>query len=150
MNGLIAAVDWWALFVDGAITGLIFVVTMIVGTLLVGLVLVRMPAHYFCDHYVRDFWVDRHPFIRAAGRVLRNLLGVLMLAVGVFLALPAVPGPGLPIMVFGVTLVDFPGKRRWERWLVGRPAVLKGINKLRRRYGQPPMVLECVAGGSSI
>ena len=38
--------------------------------------------------------------------------------------------------------MDFPGKRRLERWLVSRPTVLNTINRLRQRYGKPPLVLE--------
>jgi hypothetical protein len=40
-----------------------------------------------------------------------------------------------------VSLLDFPGKRRLERKIVSQPAVLRGINKLRHRFGQPPLTI---------
>lgn len=30
------------------------------------------------------------------------------------------------VILFGLTMLDFPTKRRRERWLLGRPAVLRG------------------------
>jgi len=30
------------------------------------------------------------------------------------------------VILFGLTMLDFPTKRRMERWLLGRPAVLRG------------------------
>jgi hypothetical protein len=149
VNWLAESVNWWALFLAVS-TGLAFVAVMVLGVVLTGFVLVRMPAHYFCDHYVRDIWVDRHPIVRTIGRVLKNLLGVLLITAGVGLALPGVPGPGLPVILFGITLVDFPGKRRWERWLIERPAVLSAINRLRHRYGQPPIARGCVSNSRDV
>lgn len=111
------------------------------GLAVVGLVLVRLPADYFCDHSRRGFWVHRHPLIRRTGLVLKNLLGAVLVALGVLLSLPAVPGPGILTIVIGLILLDFPGKRDLERWLIGRPTILRSINRLRRRYGTPP--LEC-------
>jgi hypothetical protein len=55
--------------------------------------------------------------------------------------MPGIPGPGLLVILIGITVMDFPGKRRLERWVVGRPGVLGAINRLRRRYGRPPLVL---------
>lgn len=104
-----------------------------------GFLLVRLPADYFCDSSSRDFWIDRHPIIRRTGLVVKNLLGAVLVSLGVVLALPGVPGPGILTILIGVILLDFPGKRRLERWLVGRPAILGTINRLRRRYGQPPL-----------
>jgi hypothetical protein len=39
-------------------------------------------------------------------------------------------------------LLDFPGKRRLEQWLVRRATVLRAMNRLRQRYGKPPLVVE--------
>ena len=58
------------------------------------------------------------------------------------MSLPVVPGPGILIFVLGVMLLDFPGKRRLEQWLVRRATVLRAMNRLRQRYGKPPLVVE--------
>ena len=80
--------------------------------------------------------------LRVVGVVGKNLLGVVLVIVGVILSLPGVPGQGLLTILLGVMLLDLPGKRRMEQWLVSRPNVLRFVNKLRERYGRPPLVVE--------
>jgi hypothetical protein len=120
----------------------IFAVLSVGGLAITGLVLVRLPADYFSEAAIRCFWGHRHALIRAAGLILENLLGALVVAFGVVLSLPAAPGPGLLTIVLGMMLLDFPGKRCFERWLVSRPAIFGLINRVRRRYGKPPFHLE--------
>jgi hypothetical protein len=115
------------------------VVASIGGLAVVGLLLVRIPADYFCDHSPRDFWVHRHPYIRWAGLILKNLLGAALVGLGVLLSLPGVPGPGILTILIGLMLLDFPGKRDLERRLIGRPTIARSINRLRRRYGKSPL-----------
>jgi hypothetical protein len=121
---------------------LLFAATSVGGIGLVSSLLVKLPATYFCDGCLCEFWVERHPIIRWTGRVVKNVMGVAAVFLGVMLSLPGIPGPGVLLVLLGVTLVDFPGKRRLERLLVGRPRVLNTINRLRQRYGRPPLVLE--------
>jgi hypothetical protein len=49
-------------------------------------------------------------------------------------------------VLLGVTFMDVPGKRRLVRWLVSRPTILNTINRLRQRYGRPPLVLATRSG----
>ena len=123
--------------------GLLVSVLMSVGGLAaVGLLLVRLPSNYFCHSRPRDFWIDSHPLIRWAGLIAKNLVGALAVVFGVILSLPGIPGPGVLMILIGIMLLDFPGKREWERWLVSRPRILGAINQLRARYGKPPLVLD--------
>ena len=39
-------------------------------------------------------------------------------------------------------MLDFPGKRRLERRLIGRPRILRSINRLRARFNRPPLVMD--------
>ncbi len=117
----------------------LFVATFTISILVVGFLLVKLPATYFLDSHNRDFWVERHPVLRLAGRVLKNLIGVGLIAVGIVMLIG--PGQGILTILIGVMLVDFPGKRALERKLVGRPKVLHAVNHLRARYGKPPLVL---------
>jgi hypothetical protein len=73
-------------------------------------------------------------------RVGKNLIGLSVIAIGLILAFPGVPGPGLPIVLLGLTMVEFPGKRRLMRKLLSVPRVLGGINVLRVRCGKPPLL----------
>lgn len=70
---------------------------------------------------------------------MKNLFGAVLVALGVVLSLPGVPGPGIPTILIGVMLLDFPGKRRLERWLISLPTILRMINRLRRWFGKPPL-----------
>ena len=42
----------------------------------------------------------------------------------------------------GVLLLDLPRKRRLELRIVRRPAIAGAINRLRARFGKPPLVLD--------
>jgi hypothetical protein len=120
----------------------LYLVTFLGSTVIVAWLVIRLPATYFCDAYPRDVWGDRHPVLRWTGLLLKNLLGILLVVLGGIMSLPVVPGPGILIFVLGVMLLDFPGKRRLEQWLVRRATVLRAMNRLRQRYGKPPLVVE--------
>lgn len=139
---MLANIQAMRLLEDGAIAAAICLGLSLLGLAITGMVIVRMPADYFSEHYDRSFWRERHPVVRAIGHVIKNLLGVLVFAAGLVMALPGVPGPGLLVALLGLTLVDFPGKRRVELWLVSRPMVFRGMNGLRHRYHKPPIVLD--------
>ena len=120
---------------------LIVVVTFVVATGVVSFVVVKLPATYFHPDHDREVLKDKHPAIRWAGIIGKNLAGVILIVLGVVMSLPGIPGPGLLTILFGVMLVDFPGKRRLEQKFVSQPRVLKAINDLRERFGKKPMKL---------
>jgi hypothetical protein len=115
------------------------VVAAAVSLVAVGYVLARLPADYFVNPDAR-LPIDRHPVLKVLAVVARNLLGYFLIALGVALSLPGVPGQGLLTILMGVMLIDVPGKFRLERWLVTRRAVLAGVNKLRAKFGRPPLL----------
>jgi hypothetical protein len=119
----------------------VFIVTSVGGALVVSWLLVKLPADYFCGSRSDPFWARRHPVIRWAGLIVKNFVGLAVVILGIVLSLPGVPGPGLLTIFIGMALLDFPGKRRLEVWLLNRPKVLGPINRLRQRYGKPPLVL---------
>jgi hypothetical protein len=140
----LAQSDWWRLptWPEVALGAALFVATAVLSAVLTGWVLVRLPADYFVGPTAPAFWRDRHPLLRLAGRVLRNLIGAALVVVGVVLALPGVPGQGVLTILIGLLCLDLPGKRRLEQKLVGRPRVRAAINALRTRYGRPPLLIE--------
>lgn len=133
----------WSLWLwSGLLFAVTFLVTFTISLALVGALLVRLPATYFLDRHERGLWIDQHPFVRWSGILLKNVCGVALVALGALLSLPGVPGQGLLTVLLGVMLLDFPGKRRLERRLVGLPRVLDRVNRLRNRFGREPLVLE--------
>jgi hypothetical protein len=122
----------------------LLVVTFLGSIVVVAVLLVRMPATYFLDDGPRVGWGGRHPVLRWAALIVKNLVGVVLVAVGVLMLVT--PGQGVLTILMGVMLLDFPGKRRLERKLIGRPKVLRAVNRLRARFGRPPVVLEPAQG----
>lgn len=120
---------------------LIFVITFAVSLAIVSVVLVKIPANYFKESS-GGFLKDRSPVIRVLGVIGKNVLGLLLVVMGVLLSLPGVPGQGILTILLGIMLLDFPGRRRLELKLVSRPQVFKTINRLRHRFGKPPLVLD--------
>lgn len=133
--------EWISL--RGVLIGVgVFVITFSVSLAVVSVILVKLPRTYFKEDHPRDLWSDRHPVIRLAGVIGKNLLGLLLVALGIVMSLPGVPGQGILTILLGIMLLDFPGKRRLEYKLISRPSVLRAVNKLRTRFGKPELVLE--------
>jgi UPF0716 family protein affecting phage T7 exclusion len=75
----------------------------------------------------------------------KNLLGLVLVAIGIFLALPGVPGQGLLTILLGAMLLDLPWTRALVRRLVRRSSMQHAINRVRARFDRPPIVVEPVA-----
>ena len=119
-----------------------FAVSFAVSTALVSYALVKLPATYFHSSHSRDFWADRHLALRWSGLIMKNLIGLILIALGVLMSLPGVPGPGIVTVLLGLVMLDIPGKRPFETRLVKRPSVLRTINRLREKFGKPPLILD--------
>ena len=115
-------------------------VTFVGSLLLIPVLCVRMGEDYFMPHRDQDRTLaGRHPVLRWTGLVLKNLLGVLVLAAGI--AMIFLPGQGLLTILIGIMMLDFPGKRTLELKLIRLPGVLRAINHLRHRAGHGPLLL---------
>jgi hypothetical protein len=119
----------------------VFVATFVVSLLVVGFLLVRLPADYFHPSYERTFLSGQHPYVRGLALLIKNLLGFVLVLLGIALSLPGVPGQGLITILIGLMLMDFPGKRELELKIIKRPAVLANVNRLREKYSRPPLKL---------
>ena len=120
---------------------LLFLVTFAVSLAIVSFIMVKIPADYFRKDKPREVWADKPPVVRFLGIFAKNLLGVLLVALGIVMSIPGVPGQGILTILLGIMLLDFPGKRDLEHRLVSRPRVLHAINKLRHRFGKDSLVL---------
>jgi hypothetical protein len=120
----------------------LFLVTFAISLAVVSIIMVRIPPDYFRKDHRRELWTDRHPAVRFLGVLAKNVLGVLLVALGIVMSIPGVPGQGILTILLGIMLLDFPGKRDLELKLVSKPRVLKAINKLRQKFGKPVLVLD--------
>lgn len=114
---------WW--FTGGSV--LLSVITLVA----IPVIVVRLPASYFVAGGRRHLYRQH-----IGGVILKNVAGVLLVLAGI--AMLVLPGQGLLSMLVGLILIDFPGKRRLEQWLIRRRSISRPANWIRRRYDRPP------------
>lgn len=120
--------------------GIASILMVALGLVLAPVLVARLPADYFIREGTRaSERRDRHPVVHLLLRVLKNLLGGVLVVAGI--AMLVLPGQGILTILVGLFLIDGPGKRRLELWLMRRPPVRRTIAWLRRRAGQPPLLL---------
>lgn len=115
-------------------------IVFFVGSLIaIPFILVRLPTDFFDIRVPRPWMEDHHPVLRVLGHLVKNVVGTIFLFAG-FLML-FLPGQGILTMLIGISMLDFPGKRKLEAKLIGQPAVLNTINGMRDKFGKPPLVI---------
>jgi putative transmembrane protein PGPGW len=125
---------------DTLVTLTVLSVVFFIGSLIaIPYILVRLPADYFDIRIPRPWMEDHHPILRVMGHIVKNAVGAIFLFAG-FLML-FLPGQGVLTMLIGVSMLDFPGKRKVEATLIGQPTVLGVINSMREKFGKPPFIL---------
>ena len=129
--------DWIQDHKGLVIWGTVASVVMFIGTLvLIPILISRMGEDYFMPDRPQTF-ADLHPVLRIVGLVLKNLLGLIFVAMGIVMIF--VPGQGLLTILLGLAMLNFPGKRAAELALVRYPPVRKSINWIRKKNDRPPL-----------
>ncbi len=116
-------------------------ITFFVSLAVVPYLLVRIPSDYFSHRKrQRPLVKNNNPFVRGVFIVGKNVVGYVLIVLGITMLF--MPGQGLLTVLLGIILIDFPGKYRFERWLVLRKHVLRSINWLRQRSNREPLVID--------
>jgi hypothetical protein len=139
MDGLLATVQQYVsteTLVTLTILSIVFFVSSLIA---IPFILIRLPTDFFDIRVPRPWMEDHHPVLRVIGHLVKNLVGVIFLFAG-FLML-FLPGQGILTMLIGISMLDFPGKRKLEARMIGQPAVLGAINSMRQKFGKPPLVV---------
>jgi hypothetical protein len=120
----------WAIGVFSAIS--------FVGSLIaIPIVVARLPVdHFVAPHEAAD-WVASS-VARRLWLVLKNLLGILLIAGGLMMLV--LPGQGVLTVLLGIAVMDLPGKWKAMRALARRPEVMKALNWMRERAHKPPLI----------
>lgn len=118
---------------------LVSVLTFLVSLIAVPWLLARIPTDYFVRERPRRVHGERW-LVWLLRKIVKNLVGLVLFLAG--LAMVGLPGQGLLTMFIGLSLLDFPGKRKLELNLIRRPSVQRAVNWMRARKGQPPLLLD--------
>lgn len=136
--------DIWESLTFGQIalgTGL-FLASLVISVGGTALVLVKVPPDYFSLTHPREFLPGRPRHLRWGAIAAKNILGLVLVIIGILLSLPGIPGQGILTILMGLIMLDIPGKRPLEARIIRRPAILGLVNRLRFRYGKPPLQLD--------
>lgn len=121
---------WWL----GGISVVTFVGTLV----MVPVMVIRIPFDYFSHPERQPTFVYRYGiFLGTLLLILKNLIGIVLLFAGI--AMLVLPGQGVLTIFVSLTLMNFPGKYRLERWAISRRPVFRSINWIRRRRGYRPL-----------
>ena len=125
---------WWglALSVGAAIISFVAVVAIVIS----------WPADRFKGEHDTRPGVKRHIVVHVLLVIAKNVAGGVLVILGLIMSVPGVPGQGLLTALIGVSLLNFPGKRRLERRFVRIHAVFRNVNRLRARFHRPPLELD--------
>lgn len=108
----------------------------LLGGLVASIIVVKLPKDYFTrpkkKHQGKGFWSD-------ALWVGKNVLGIVLILGGIVLMMPGIPGPGVVVILLGLTITDIPGKQKLLLKIVRHPKVMRSMNKLRHRFGRPDL-----------
>lgn len=77
-------------------------------------ILITLPEDHFLRNEEEPPSAKPRRAIHPVLLVLKNAMGACVVAAGVFMSLPLVPGPGLVTVLIGLSLMSFPGKRKLE------------------------------------
>ena len=124
------------------VTGMLVVSLLLAGVyaIVIFMAIVRMDADYFMQSEAdRDSWRYRYKGLWLVVRITKNLVGVLLVLVG--LAMLVLPGQGILTILIGISLLEFPGKRRLELAIVKRSSIRRAIDRIRQRSGTEPLNL---------
>jgi len=137
LSDFFAALSWRKVLIGASI----FLVSFFANLGIVSLILVKLPADHFSKNRKTKFWSGPRPWLHATKVIGKNIAGILLVALGVVLSLPGVPGQGLLTVLLGIMLLDFPGRDRLEQKLLSKPSIVNTINSLRGRFGKKPLEL---------
>src|SRR6266478_4646716 len=138
LTELLSSLTWQSVLLTAAI----FLATFLLSLAIVTFILVKLPPDHFQRTTKRKFLDHRQRWVRFTATIGKNVLGIILVLLGIVLSIPGVPGQGILTILLGIMLLDFPGKRRLEEAILSRPKVREAINRLRHRFGKPPLILD--------
>jgi len=111
--------------------GIISSICFLASLAIIPWIICKLEADHFLHLYGHN---NRHPLGFVHLRLLRYLLGVILLIAGLLMLF--LPGQGLLTMILGLSLLDFPGKQKAVDKLLQIPSIQKALNWIRAKGGK--------------
>jgi hypothetical protein len=110
----------------------------ILGGLAATIVVVKLPRDYFARP---EKTKERAGGLgRKIGVIAKNVAGVVLIVGGVILSLPGIPGPGIVVLLLGLTITDIPGKHKLILKIAKKPVVMRSMNRVRKKFHRQSLV----------
>ncbi len=114
---------WWL--------GILSIVAFPLTIIILPLVIIRLPPDYFSVKKADGFISRQRASIRFLLLFFKNLGGAILLLMGIMMLV--MPGQGLLTIFAGISIMNFPGKRKLELKIALNRKVFKGLNWIRRK-----------------
>jgi len=118
----------------------ISLLSLVIGFISMPMLVARIPVDYFRypkRHHIAQ--ENYHFIVRLLLAGFKNMLGAVLLLAGVVMLFT--PGQGLLSILFGLIIMNYPGKYKLECWIINRPLIFSTVNTMREKQGQPPLLL---------
>jgi hypothetical protein len=120
----------------------IFSAVMFVGSLLViRFLMIRIPSDYFLHPKQQIFHWRNSKVLGFIIFIGKNLIGFILMMIGLLMSVPGVPGQGILTILIGISLMNFPGRRRLELKIIQQKMILKSINAIRAKANKSSLIL---------
>jgi hypothetical protein len=128
----------YELYIEGIgfISFLSFVASLLIFPWIIG----RLKEDYFLQLHTHKKREDEHPFTFLFLRLLRYLLGAILLIAGILMLF--LPGQGLLTIILGLSLLDFPGKQKVIDWLLRKEFLQRTLNWIREKEHKKPFLFK--------
>ena len=102
-------------------------------------IVARIPVDYFTPHgHARQMQHQHHAIVHLFIICLKNLLGAVLLIAGIIMLFT--PGQGILSILFGLMIMNYPGKYRLECAIIRKPLIFKAVNAMRAKQHQPALL----------
>lgn len=122
---------WWLLAAS--------IIMFIVSLAAMPFIVARIPVDYFTHDGRRRMGQNNHGVVKGlllAG--LKNILGAVLLMIGFIMLFT--PGQGLLSILFGLMIMNYPGKYKLECWMIRKPLLARSLNYMRAKRGKSPLL----------
>jgi len=103
-------------------------------------IVARIPIDYFTPEghqRQRERHQHHHPITRLIKQCIKNTLGAMLFIAGVIMLFT--PGQGILSILFGLMIMNYPGKYRLECYIIRKPLIFNAINAMRQKQHKPPL-----------